>query len=93
MGPLKRLIGSLYFLYIGGRKRRREEKKGSENLPKRPQSLLRRGQTLFQRSFLHYLPTCCLKSSVFVRDILNIQFKKMRMSRTRTLLLQQSVGR
>ena len=49
MGPLKRLIGSLFFLYIEGRKRRREEKKGSERLPKLPQSLPKTPQRLPQR--------------------------------------------
>ena len=86
MGPLKRLIGSLlFFVYRGGREgaRRRKALKGSQSLPKASrrlpngsQSLLRRARTLFQRSFLHYLPTRCLKSSVFVRDILKIKMKK-----------------
>ena len=49
MRPLKRLIGSLFFSYIQGKKRRREEKKGFENLPKASQSLPKTSQRLPQR--------------------------------------------
>ena len=49
MGPLKRLIGSSIFFYTWGRKRWREEKKGSESLPKASQSLPKTSQRLPQR--------------------------------------------
>ena len=38
MGPLERLIGSLIFFIYIGRKRRREEKKGSRSTPKFPKA-------------------------------------------------------
>ena len=44
MGPLERLIGSLCFYIYIGEKRRREEKKGSQNLPKASQSVPKIGQ-------------------------------------------------
>ena len=50
MGPLERLIGSLYFLIYIGKKRRWEEKKGSQRLSKPPQSLLKRRQSLLHTS-------------------------------------------
>ena len=44
-------------------------------------------------SFLNDLPTLLRKSGHFVRDILKIPFRFLRMSRTRTHFLRQSVGR
>ena len=55
IGPAELVYREFAFFYIKGRKRRREEKKGSERLPKPPQSFPKASQRLHSSSDLNRL--------------------------------------